>query len=73
MIADSSARGKGFGQQALSLMLVYGINNLSIIKFIAKIKFGNIASEKLFMKLGFCVESRDDIHLIMIINIDYHS
>jgi len=61
MIAESSARGKGFGEQALSLMLLYGIKNLSVIKFIAKIKFGNIVSEKLFKKLGFSEESRSEV------------
>ena len=62
MIAESSARGKGFGEEALSLMLLYGIKKLSILKFIAKIKFGNIVSEKLFKKLGFSEESRYSIY-----------
>jgi len=61
MIAESSARGKGFGQQALSLMIQYGVQVLEIKKYIAKIKFGNTASEKLFEKLGFAVESRSKV------------
>ena len=34
---------------------------LGIETFTAKIKFGNVASEKLFAKLGFVVESRSEV------------
>eukprot|EP00088_Acartia_fossae_P043679 TRINITY_DN4609_c0_g1_i3.p2 TRINITY_DN4609_c0_g1~~TRINITY_DN4609_c0_g1_i3.p2 ORF type:complete len:200 (+),score=52.81 TRINITY_DN4609_c0_g1_i3:45-644(+) len=61
MIAEGGARGKGFGQQAISLMLLYGLQVLDITKYRAKIKFGNTPSEKLFAKLGFTLESKSEV------------
>jgi len=61
MIADPSARGKGFGEEAISLMLRYGHEFLGLKTFSAKIKFGNVASEKLFDKLGFQITSSSEV------------
>jgi len=61
MIAEPSARGKGFGIEAISLMIQYAIQDLKIEQYTAKIKFGNTASHKLFTKLGFHIESESEV------------
>jgi len=61
MIAEETCRGKGFGIEAITIMLRYGLETLGIQKFCAKIKFGNVASEKLFAKLGFQEVSRSQV------------
>ena len=54
MIAEKEARGKGFAQQALKIMMHYGFKYHNITKFIAKIKMKNVPSIKLFQdKLKF--------------------
>ncbi|GFT80997.1 n-acetyltransferase 9-like protein [Nephila pilipes] len=53
MIADPFHRSKGKGKEALFLMLRYGIEILSITKFVAKIKMKNEMSLKLFKSIGF--------------------
>ncbi|XP_023329996.1 N-acetyltransferase 9-like [Eurytemora carolleeae] len=61
MIADEGSRGKGFGRQAITLMLRYGIEYLNLEELSAKIKFGNLASENLFKSLGFQEVSRSEV------------
>ncbi|KAG8193912.1 hypothetical protein JTE90_011467 [Oedothorax gibbosus] len=53
MIADSAHRSKGKGKEALLYMLRYGMEKLSIKTFVAKIKWGNSQSLKLFSNIGF--------------------
>lgn len=60
MIAEESARRKGFGWETTLLMLKYALENLPIASFVAKIAFKNIKSVHLFTKLGFEEESRSD-------------
>lgn len=60
MIAESEARGKGFGKEALLLMLKYG-TELGIQEFVSKIGFDNTASQNLFSKLKFVEQSRSDV------------
>ena len=54
-------RVDGFTKFYCHSPLRYGSEVLGIETFTAKIKFGNVASEKLFAKLGFVVESRSEV------------
>lgn len=53
MIAERNARGKKHGWEAMLLMLRYGVEELNIKVYEAKIKFDNTASIKMFSKIGF--------------------
>lgn len=61
MIAESGARGKGFGKEAILLMLKYGLTELNIEEFVSKIGYDNKASQNLFEKLKFEEQSRSDV------------
>ncbi|EGD72067.1 N-acetyltransferase 9 [Salpingoeca rosetta] len=61
MIAEPSARGKGFGRQALLMMMDYAVKNLSVTKLVAKIGFSNAPSLALFERLGFKEVSRSEV------------
>ncbi|XP_058417521.1 alpha/beta-tubulin-N-acetyltransferase 9 isoform X2 [Diceros bicornis minor] len=53
MIAEPSCRGKGFGTEAVLMMLSYGVTRLGLTKFEAKIGQGNEPSIRMFQKLHF--------------------
>merc|ERR1719376_1990067 len=53
MIAEKEARGRRLGWEAMNLMLKYGVDSLKVTRFEAKIKDDNLASIKMFEKLGF--------------------
>uniref|UniRef100_A0A8D0F8P1 Alpha/beta-tubulin-N-acetyltransferase 9 n=4 Tax=Strigidae TaxID=30459 RepID=A0A8D0F8P1_STROC len=53
MIADPSYRGRGFGKETTLMMMSYGVRNLGITKFEAKIGQENEASICMFKKLHF--------------------
>ncbi|KAK3760404.1 hypothetical protein RRG08_018632 [Elysia crispata] len=61
MIAEPSARGKGFGRESLCLMMRYARENLGTKSFTSKIGFSNAASLHLFHSLGFKEISRSDV------------
>lgn len=61
MIAEPEARGKGFGKEALLLMLKYGQSELGVQEFVSKIGYDNMASQILFGKLQFEEQSRSDV------------
>ncbi|XP_046326244.2 N-acetyltransferase 9-like protein isoform X1 [Haliotis rufescens] len=61
MIAESSARGRGLGKEALLSMMRYGIEALGLTKITAKIGFSNAPSLAMFNKLGFVEVSRSDM------------
>lgn len=61
MIAEKMARGKGYGKEAILLMLKYGQSVLGIQEFVAKIGYDNDASQHLFKKLQFEEHSRADV------------
>ena len=50
MIAEEKYRHKGMGLEAVCLMMWYGVNELKIAKFFAKIKSENHSSRSLFQK-----------------------
>ncbi|EFA84870.1 N-acetyltransferase 9 [Heterostelium album PN500] len=55
MIAEPSCRRRGFGSEAIEIMMHYAVTNLSDIttRFIVKIGESNTTSIQLFKKLGF--------------------
>lgn len=53
MIASPEARGKGYGREAMLLMLKYAQEHLSITKFEAKIDMDNAISLRLFESFQF--------------------
>lgn len=61
MIAESSARGRGFGWEATLLMLKYSLEFLKIHSFVAKIGLDNDKSIRMFQKLKFQEESRSSV------------
>ena len=61
MIAEDWARGEGRGWESMLIMLRYGVEYLKILTFKAKIKRENLASVKMFLKIGFKEVSRSDV------------
>ncbi|XP_031554134.1 N-acetyltransferase 9-like protein [Actinia tenebrosa] len=61
MIAEHSCRRKGFGKEAVYIMMHYGITNLKIDKFRAKIGCKNKASLNLFNNMGFRTVSTSEV------------
>ncbi|KFZ46179.1 N-acetyltransferase 9, partial [Antrostomus carolinensis] len=53
MIAEPGYRGRGFGKEATLMMMSYGVRNLGITKFEAKIGQENEVSICMFKKLHF--------------------
>ena len=53
MIAEKDYRSKGYAQEAVSMMMSYGLEAYKKNTFIAKIKEDNLPSIGLFKKLGF--------------------
>lgn len=61
MIAEVWARGQRRGWEAMILMLLYGIIELKVQQYQAKIGMNNFSSIQMFTKLGFTEVSRSDI------------
>ena len=57
MIAEQSARRKGYGREATMLMMKFGHEILGIQKFQAKIKTSNIHSQRMFTEIFGFIES----------------
>lgn len=61
MIAEKSARGKGFGREALLLMLKYGESSLGVQEYAAKIGYDNVKSQRLFERIQFEEQSKSEV------------
>ncbi|XP_063695649.1 alpha/beta-tubulin-N-acetyltransferase 9 [Culicoides brevitarsis] len=62
MIAETDFRRKGCGLEAMTLMILYGIEHLRIKHFLAKIGLENESSIKMFReKLLFTEDSRSEV------------
>lgn len=61
MIAERNHRRKGFGWEAMLLMLRYCTENFKIEKFIAKIGNYNTGSISMFSKMGFTKVSQSEV------------
>ncbi|XP_068155460.1 alpha/beta-tubulin-N-acetyltransferase 9 [Drosophila tropicalis] len=57
MIAEQDSRGKGYGREAMLLMLKYARDHLDIDKFEVKIDMDNVISQRMFQSFQF-VETR---------------
>ena len=61
-LANSSERGKGYGTDAVSALLLYSFNELRLNCVYCRVKEDNIASQRMFEKCGFvkegCLRSR---------------
>ena len=70
MIAERQSRRKGIAEEALSLFKDYMQSNVKDLRvLVAKIQMKNIASIKLFEKMGFTefkrVECFEEIHYVL--------
>lgn len=61
MIAESDARRKKFGWEAMLMMIKFGVEYLHCGSFFAKIGFSNEKSQKMFEKMQFDEISRSEI------------
>ncbi|KAK3580059.1 hypothetical protein CHS0354_001012 [Potamilus streckersoni] len=61
MIAETSARGKGLGKEALFHMMRYGMERLNVSRYTAKISLNNLPSLNMFHKIGFKEVSRSEV------------
>lgn len=61
MIAEPAARRKGFGKEAVCLMLLFAIKQLDVTMCIAKIGLDNRKSIEMFKKLHFTEVCRSEV------------
>ncbi|XP_022654002.1 N-acetyltransferase 9-like protein [Varroa destructor] len=61
MIAEETARRKGYGREAMLLMMKYAAENFCPRVFVAKIKSDNTISQNMFNKMGFVKQSESEI------------
>lgn len=61
MIAEPSARGKGYGFETMLIMFLYGCEKLNVKHYIAKITIDNAASLHMFTKMGFVETGRSEV------------
>lgn len=53
MIVDKENRGQGYGREAITTMIAYCLNYLNCKHFFVKIDEDNLASIRMFEKIGF--------------------
>ncbi len=58
MIGDGGVRGRGFGTEALALMVKHAFFSLNLHRVIAGVVESNVASIRLFERLGFQKEGK---------------
>ncbi|CAD8073144.1 unnamed protein product [Paramecium sonneborni] len=72
MIGNKNARRQGFAEEAIKMMMSFGLQQYKKTKYIAKIKDSNEGSIKLFQKVGYKEIKKlpqfEEIHLQMIID-----
>ncbi|RZB94411.1 N-acetyltransferase 9-like protein [Asbolus verrucosus] len=61
MIAEKWARGRKCGSEAMLLMLLYGVETLSVKQFVVKIADDNDVSINMFRNFGFSEVSRSRV------------
>jgi RimJ/RimL family protein N-acetyltransferase len=84
MLGDKQRWGRGYGREAVALMLGYGFERLNLNKIYLGVDVDNVAAVKVYEQLGFKIEGtqrqhqfRDgayrDRHLMGILREDYRS
>ncbi|CAD5114412.1 DgyrCDS3544 [Dimorphilus gyrociliatus] len=73
MIAERNVRGRGYGKEAVVLMLIYGIRRLNVRKYSVKIGQENVKSIRLFEKLGFVLVGKSDVFREVELRLDVNS
>mmetsp|Transcript_32209 Transcript_32209/g.52049 ORF Transcript_32209/g.52049 Transcript_32209/m.52049 type:complete len:118 (-) Transcript_32209:487-840(-) len=61
MVAERESRRRGIAMEALHIMMWYGVEELNIKTYVAKINDTNMASQQLFAKLGYVKTSHSDV------------
>lgn len=61
MIAESWARGRKCGWEAMLLMFMYAVLYLEVKQFVVKISFDNVPSINMFSNMGFIELSRSQV------------
>jgi len=56
LVGEKSSRGKGYGSEAVMLLLEHAFMRLNLNKVTTGAVKGNVASQKLFEKAGFVIE-----------------
>lgn len=64
-IGDASCRGKGFGFDALEVLVSHCFNQFNLFKITAGVFEGNDASLSLFKKIGFTIEGEFKDHYFL--------
>lgn len=72
MIAESRARGKGCGKEALFTMMRYGIEELDMKRFTAKIGMDNTPSLSMFKSIGFSEISKSEVFNEITLELSVH-
>ncbi|XP_077297749.1 microtubule-associated Nat9 [Arctopsyche grandis] len=70
MVAEPSARKKGFGREATTMMMLYGIENLRLKTFEVKISLDNTISINMFKQFDFREEAVSQVfHEVTLVKI----
>jgi RimJ/RimL family protein N-acetyltransferase len=56
LLGEPDSRGRGLGQEALSLLLDYGFDGLGLNKIYLHVARDNVLAQKMYTKLGFIIE-----------------
>ena len=84
MLGDKQRWGRGYGREAVALMLAYGFDRLNLNKIYLGVDVDNVAAVRIYEQLGFKIEGtqrqhhfRDgayrDRHVMGILREDYQS
>lgn len=57
-IGDAADRGKGYGKEAVRLMLRYAFGELNLYRLTANVPGNNERAQRVLERAGFCVEAR---------------
>ena len=63
MLGDKSRWGRGYGREAVALVLAYGFDRLNLNKIYLGVDVDNAAAVKVYEELGFKIEGTQRQHL----------
>lgn len=65
LIGDRTVWGRGYGREAVALVVDYGFHRLNLHKIALGVYADNVAAVKMYQKIGFCIEGTLRQHLFM--------